>query len=82
MMEKRPVVLIAINNAPLNDETLLKRVAVAVVELSNQRHIDHLIAFSMLAADHGQTQEDAENKYECDKPPAETHDAARHCCYL
>jgi hypothetical protein len=82
MMEKRPVVLSAINNAPLNDETFLKRVAVAVVELSDQGHIDHLVAFSMLAADHGQTQEDAENKYQCDKPPAETPDAARYCRYL
>jgi hypothetical protein len=36
----------------------------------------------MLAADHGQTQEDAENKYQCDKPPAETPDAARYCRYL
>jgi hypothetical protein len=78
--EERPVVLIPIDNSSLDKQTLLKRVAVAIVKLSDEGRIDHFVTFEMLRADHGQTQDEAHHKEQCNKRPAQTEHAARYRC--
>jgi len=76
MVKERPVVLIAIEDATLDEWTFLEGVAVALFELSDEGSIDHLIALAMLAAQHGESQDEAEKEDACDKPPAQTYETA------